>query len=41
MGIGMVVVVERDRAAELQAVIDEPTWIIGELVAGDRRVELR
>jgi phosphoribosylaminoimidazole synthetase len=41
MGIGMVVVVGRDRVGELQAAIDEPTWVIGELIAGDRRVELR
>jgi len=34
MGIGMVVVVSAADADSLQAVIAEPTWIIGELVPG-------
>ena len=32
-GIGMVVVVDADRAPAVQAAIDEPTWVIGETVA--------
>ncbi len=35
MGIGMVVVVSDDQAEALQAAIQEPTWIIGRVVAGD------
>jgi phosphoribosylformylglycinamidine cyclo-ligase len=38
MGIGMVVVT--DRPADVQALIAEPTWVIGEITAGDRHVEL-
>jgi phosphoribosylaminoimidazole synthetase/phosphoribosylamine--glycine ligase len=38
MGIGMVVVT--DRPADVQALIPEPTWVIGEITAGDRHVEL-
>ncbi len=40
MGIGMVVVVAADRVQQLRDCINEPTWVIGELVAGDRRVVL-
>ncbi len=40
MGIGMVVVVDADRVGELRSCINEPTWIIGEVVAGDKRVQL-
>ena len=40
MGIGMVVVVDSTNVDALQATIDEPTWVIGELVAGDKRVRL-
>ena len=40
MGIGMVVVCAPDTADEVQASIDETTWRIGELVAGDRAVTL-
>ena len=42
-GIGMVLVVEPDRVAEVQAAIDETTWVIGETVAFDgtgERVQL-
>ena len=35
MGIGMVVVCASDRVTDLQASIPEPTWVIGELVAGE------
>ena len=38
MGIGMVVIT--DDPAGVQAAIAEPTWIIGEITAGDRTVEL-
>ncbi|MCU1401118.1 MAG: purD, partial [Acidimicrobiales bacterium] len=40
MGIGMVVVVAEHRVAELRDSISEPTWIIGSIVAGDKRVQL-
>ena len=40
MGIGMVVVVGADRAAEFQTALGEPSWIIGELAAGARQVQL-
>jgi phosphoribosylaminoimidazole (AIR) synthetase len=32
MGIGMVIVCEPTNASTVQSLIDEPTWIIGELV---------
>jgi phosphoribosylaminoimidazole synthetase len=48
MGVGMVVVCAADDIAAVQQVIDEPTWVIGELVptsnsssGTDRRVHLR
>ncbi len=41
MGIGMVIVCAPDDAAAVQNTIDEPTWIIGELVAGSGHVHLR
>jgi len=40
MGIGMVVVVASERVGELRHLINEPTWVIGEVVAGDKRVQL-
>jgi phosphoribosylaminoimidazole (AIR) synthetase len=40
MGIGMVIVCAPDRAAEVQAAVDEETWLIGSVTAGDRRVTL-
>ena len=40
MGIGMVVVVEAERVGELRDCINEPTWIIGEIISGDKRVQL-
>ncbi|MEM8745557.1 MAG: phosphoribosylamine--glycine ligase [Actinomycetota bacterium] len=40
MGIGMVVVCAAVDVDDVQASIPEPTWVIGELVAGDRSVEL-
>ena len=41
MGIGMVIVCAPDDVAAVQASIDERTWVIGELVTGDRQVHLR
>ncbi|TLM81821.1 MAG: phosphoribosylformylglycinamidine cyclo-ligase, partial [Actinobacteria bacterium] len=43
MGIGMLAVVPRDRAAEVQAALPEESWQVGELFAserGERRGEL-
>ncbi len=40
MGIGMVIVCAPDAADTVQATIDEPTWIIGELVPGAGQVHL-
>lgn len=41
MGIGMVVVCSPADADAVQGVIDEPTWRIGELTPGGRKVVLR
>jgi len=41
MGIGMVVVVSAHDVAAVQDLIEEETWVIGELVAGERGVVLR
>ena len=40
MGVGMVIVCSPDAVEKLQATIDEPTWIIGELVPGTGTVHL-
>ena len=40
MGIGMVVIVDKEKAAELQKAILEETWLVGELVAGEKKVIL-
>jgi phosphoribosylaminoimidazole synthetase len=40
MGIGMVIVCAPDDVAIVQAAIDEPTWIIGELTPGSGTVHL-
>ncbi|MBI5842447.1 MAG: phosphoribosylformylglycinamidine cyclo-ligase [Chloroflexi bacterium] len=40
MGIGMVAIVDKSSAATLQAQIPEETFIIGELVQGDKQVQL-
>jgi phosphoribosylaminoimidazole synthetase len=40
MGVGMVIVVDAARVSELQAAIPEPTYIIGSIVAGTKRVQL-
>jgi phosphoribosylaminoimidazole (AIR) synthetase len=41
MGVGMVVVCAADDASAVQASIDEPTWVIGSLRPGERRVTLQ
>ena len=35
MGIGMIVVADRQDAQRVQQIIPEPTWIIGEIIAGE------
>ena len=40
MGIGMIAIVDRSAAFEFQTAISEPTFLIGELVYGKRRVLL-
>jgi phosphoribosylamine--glycine ligase/phosphoribosylformylglycinamidine cyclo-ligase len=40
MGIGMVAIVDKSHAAEIQECIHEPTFIIGELVEGHKTVKL-
>jgi phosphoribosylformylglycinamidine cyclo-ligase/phosphoribosylamine--glycine ligase/phosphoribosylformylglycinamidine cyclo-ligase len=40
MGIGMVVIVEKSQAVDIQAFISEPTFVIGELVEGERKTIL-
>jgi phosphoribosylformylglycinamidine cyclo-ligase len=40
MGIGMVAIVDKSIAADFQSSISEPTFIIGELVKGERKVIL-
>ncbi len=40
MGIGMVAIVARTDLVRLQRAIPEPTWVIGELVDGERQVIL-
>jgi phosphoribosylformylglycinamidine cyclo-ligase/phosphoribosylamine--glycine ligase/phosphoribosylformylglycinamidine cyclo-ligase len=41
MGIGMVAVISPDRLADFQGILPEPAWVIGELISGDKGVELR
>ncbi|MFH1524128.1 MAG: phosphoribosylformylglycinamidine cyclo-ligase [Chloroflexota bacterium] len=41
MGIGMVVIVNKEDVAALQKTIPEQTFVIGELVAGNRKVMLK
>jgi len=40
MGIGMVAIVDKSQAADFQSLISEPTFVIGELVNGERKVIL-
>jgi len=41
MGIGMVVIVDKSIAADFQSSVSEPTFVIGELVEGEKKVILR
>jgi phosphoribosylformylglycinamidine cyclo-ligase/phosphoribosylamine--glycine ligase/phosphoribosylformylglycinamidine cyclo-ligase len=41
MGIGMLVIVSPDDLDRTRKGIGEETWVVGELVAGDRKVTLR
>ena len=41
MGVGMVVLCAADHVEQVRALIAEPTWVIGELVPGDRKVHLQ
>ena len=40
MGVGMIAIVDKPHAAEIQERIPEPTWIIGELIRGDQKALL-
>jgi phosphoribosylformylglycinamidine cyclo-ligase len=40
MGIGLVFIVDKTKAAEIQKLIPEQTFIIGELVNGEKKVRL-
>jgi len=40
MGIGMILIVDKDSVAEVQKLIPEPTFVIGQLVEGEKQVRL-
>jgi phosphoribosylformylglycinamidine cyclo-ligase len=40
MGVGMVLIVAPGDLSAVQALIDEPTWVIGEVTRGEHRVSL-
>jgi phosphoribosylaminoimidazole synthetase len=40
MGIGMILIVDKDSVAEIQSMIQEQTFVIGELVKGTKKVQL-
>ena len=40
MGIGMVIIVDKTKVEEIQALIHEPTFVIGQLVKGEKQVRL-
>ena len=40
MGIGMIVIVDKAKVTEIRRLISEPTFIIGELVKGEKKVQL-
>jgi len=40
MGIGMIAIVARTQTESVQAMLGEESWIIGELLPGNRRVIL-
>jgi phosphoribosylformylglycinamidine cyclo-ligase len=41
MGIGMITIVDKSIAADFQSSMSEPTFIIGELVEGEKKITLR
>jgi phosphoribosylaminoimidazole (AIR) synthetase len=40
MGVGMIAVVDKEKISEIQKQISEPTYIIGELVKGEKKTRL-
>ncbi len=40
MGIGMVIIADKDSVAEIQKLIPQPTFVIGQLVKGEKQVRL-
>ena len=40
MGIGMIAIVDKESASKIQSLIKEPTFVIGELVSGSKKVQL-
>lgn len=40
MGIGMVIIADKNRAAQIQKLIPEETFIIGELIEGEKKTKL-
>ena len=40
MGIGMVIIVDQTKAAEIQKLIPEQTFIIGKLINGEKKIRL-
>jgi len=41
MGIGMVLILEAQNAGEVQKMIPEETWLIGEIVKGSNKVIMK
>ncbi|RPI80768.1 MAG: phosphoribosylformylglycinamidine cyclo-ligase, partial [Chloroflexi bacterium] len=40
MGIGMVAILSPEQVAAFQSAVDEETWIIGEVISGEKKVSL-
>lgn len=40
MGIGMIAIVDKESASKIQSLIKEPTFVIGELISGSKKVQL-
>ncbi|MBL8078299.1 MAG: phosphoribosylformylglycinamidine cyclo-ligase [Anaerolineales bacterium] len=40
MGIGMIAIVDKGSASKIQGLIKEPTFVIGELISGSKKVQL-
>jgi phosphoribosylaminoimidazole (AIR) synthetase len=40
MGIGMIAIVDKEAASKIQSLIKEPSFVIGELVSGSKKVQL-